>query len=157
MMKNLLRSSPSTINLLPSETSSVLKRLAMRATIASGNRENSGTLRSASGENDATPLVTSTSIRSALLNSTFVRLTRYVPPSTCTQGSMLKSQRGVIDIILGDVFVVFARFLATEVVTLRCSRLSDMSWILLFISLCNSGRATIIASHIIQLRLARCD
>ena len=33
MMKNLLRSSPSTISLLPSETSSVLKRLAMRAMI----------------------------------------------------------------------------------------------------------------------------
>ena len=38
---------------------------------------------------------------------------------------MLNSQRGVIDIIFGDVFVVLARFLATEVVTLRCSRLSD--------------------------------
>jgi hypothetical protein len=32
----------------------------------------------------------------------------------------------VIDIIFGDVFVVFARFLATDVVTLLCSRLSDI-------------------------------
>jgi hypothetical protein len=32
----------------------------------------------------------------------------------------------VIDIILGDVFVVVAKFLATEVVTLRCNRVSDM-------------------------------
>ncbi|HTI50721.1 MAG TPA: hypothetical protein VL475_07215 [Planctomycetaceae bacterium] len=32
----------------------------------------------------------------------------------------------MIDIIFGDVFVVFARFLATDVVTLRCNRLSDM-------------------------------
>jgi hypothetical protein len=32
----------------------------------------------------------------------------------------------VIDIIFGDVFVVLARFLATEVVTLRCNKLSDM-------------------------------
>ena len=31
----------------------------------------------------------------------------------------------MIDIIFGDVFVVFARFLATEVVTLRCNKLSD--------------------------------
>jgi hypothetical protein len=30
----------------------------------------------------------------------------------------------VIDIILGDVLVVVARFRATEVVTLRCSKLS---------------------------------
>src|SRR6476620_4544460 len=40
---------------------------------------------------------------------------------------MLSSHRGVIDIILGDVLVVFARFLATAVVTLRCSKLSDMA------------------------------
>ncbi len=53
MMKNLLRSSPSTISLLPSETSSVLKRLAMRPMIASGSFENSGTLRSDSGGNEA--------------------------------------------------------------------------------------------------------
>jgi hypothetical protein len=33
----------------------------------------------------------------------------------------------VIDIIFGDVFVVFARFRATEVVTLRCKRLSDIA------------------------------
>ena len=33
----------------------------------------------------------------------------------------------MIDIILGDVLVVFARFLATAVVTLRCNRLSDMA------------------------------
>jgi hypothetical protein len=32
----------------------------------------------------------------------------------------------VIDIIFGAVFVVFARFLATAVVTLRCKRLSDI-------------------------------
>src|SRR5580704_3575980 len=124
MMKNLLRSSPSTSTLLPSDTSSVLNRPAMRPTIESGNRENSGTLRSASGANDATPPETSTPIRSALLNSTLVRLTRYVPPSTCTHGSRLNSHRGVIDIIFGAVFVVFARFLATEVVTLRCNTLS---------------------------------
>jgi hypothetical protein len=31
----------------------------------------------------------------------------------------------VIDIIFGDVFVVFARFRATDVVTLRCNKLSD--------------------------------
>ena len=69
---------------------------------------------------------TSTPIRSALLSSTLVRLTRYVPPSTCTHGSRLSSHRGVIDIIFGDVFVVFARFLATDVVTLRCNKLSDI-------------------------------
>ena len=63
-------------------------------------------------------------IRSALGSSTFVRLTRYVPPSTCTHGKRLSSHRGVIDIILGEVFVVLARFLATDVVTLRCTRLS---------------------------------
>jgi hypothetical protein len=33
----------------------------------------------------------------------------------------------VIDIILGDVLVVCARFLATAVVTLRCKVLSDMA------------------------------
>jgi hypothetical protein len=32
----------------------------------------------------------------------------------------------VIDIIFGDVFVVFARFRATDVVTLRCKKLSDI-------------------------------
>ena len=32
----------------------------------------------------------------------------------------------MIDIILGDVFVVLARFLATDVVTLRCNRPFDM-------------------------------
>ncbi len=90
MMKNLLRSSPSTISLLPSETSSVLKRLAMRPMIASGSFENSGTLRSASGGNEAAAPETSTPIRSALGSSTLVRLTRYVPPSTCTHGSRLK-------------------------------------------------------------------
>jgi hypothetical protein len=37
---------------------------------------------------------------------------------------MLSSHRGVIDCIFGDVFVVVARFLATEVVTLRWSRVS---------------------------------
>src|SRR5580704_18598768 len=47
-----------------------------------------------------------------------------MPPLTCTYGKRLKSHRGVIDIILGDVFVVLARFLATDVVTLRCTRLS---------------------------------
>ena len=31
-----------------------------------------------------------------------------------------------MDIILGDVFVVSARFRATAVVTLRCNKLSDM-------------------------------
>jgi hypothetical protein len=43
-----------------------------------------------------------------------------------THGSRLKSQRGVIDIIFGDVLVVVARFFATDVVTLRCKRFSDM-------------------------------
>jgi hypothetical protein len=46
-------------------------------------------------------------------------LTRYVPLSTFTQGNRLSNHRGVIDIILGDVLVVFARFLAVAVVTLR--------------------------------------
>ena len=32
----------------------------------------------------------------------------------------------MIDIIFGVVFVVFARFLATDVVTLRCNKLSAM-------------------------------
>jgi hypothetical protein len=38
--------------------------------------------------------------------------------------------RGVIDVIFGDVFVVWAKFLATDVVTLLCNKLSDMftSW-----------------------------
>jgi hypothetical protein len=44
-----------------------------------------------------------------------------------TQGNIASSQRGVIDIIFGDVFVVFARFLATEVVTLRCNLVSDIT------------------------------
>ena len=39
---------------------------------------------------------------------------------------MLKSHRGVIDIIFGEVLVVLAKFLATEVVTLRCYKLSDI-------------------------------
>jgi len=39
---------------------------------------------------------------------------------------MLSSHRGVIDIIFGDVFVVVAKFLATDVVTLRCNLVSDM-------------------------------
>lgn len=39
---------------------------------------------------------------------------------------MLSNQRGVIDIIFGDVLVVLARFRATDVVTLRCKRLSDI-------------------------------
>jgi len=33
----------------------------------------------------------------------------------------------VIDIIFGDVFVVVAKFFATDVVTLRCNRESDMT------------------------------
>ena len=49
-----------------------------------------------------------------------------MPPLTCTQGNRLNSSRGVIDVILGDVFVVWARFLATDVVTLRCNRVSDI-------------------------------
>ena len=76
MMKNLLRSSPSTISLLRSETSSVLKRPAMRLMIASGSLENSGTLRSASDGSENAPSRNSTPIRSALLSSTLVRLTR---------------------------------------------------------------------------------
>ena len=46
---------------------------------------------------------------------------------------MLNSHRGVIDIIFGDVLVVVARFFATEVVTLRCNKLSDI-----YRSLCDS-------------------
>jgi hypothetical protein len=49
-----------------------------------------------------------------------------MPPFTWTHGSWFNSNRGVIDIIFGEVFVVFARFLATEVVTLLCNKLSDM-------------------------------
>ena len=37
------------------------------------------------------------------------------------------SQRGVMVIIFGEVLVVLAKFLATDVVTLRCNRVSDMS------------------------------
>ena len=76
MMKNLLSASPSTITLFPRATSSVLKLLAIRDTIVSGSPEKSGTLRSDSGGKDAAPADTSTSIRSALGNSTLVRLTR---------------------------------------------------------------------------------
>ena len=76
MMKNLLRSSPSTMSLLPKETVSVLKRLAIRAMMSSGSCENRGTLRNASGGNEAVSPEMSTPMRSALLNSTFVRLTR---------------------------------------------------------------------------------
>ncbi len=50
--KELGKSSPSTINLLPSETSSCLKALAIRVMIGSGNFEKSGTLRTASGANE---------------------------------------------------------------------------------------------------------
>src|SRR5262245_54421004 len=126
MMKYLLRSSPSTISSLPSETTSVLKLFASWASTGSGTREKSGTLRNDSDGNEATPSLSATLIRSALLNSTLVRFTRYVPPCTLTQGSIESSHRGVMDCIFGDVFVVVARFLATEVVTLRCSRDSDM-------------------------------
>src|SRR5580693_822260 len=127
MMKNLLRSSPSTRSLLPSDTSSVLKRLAIRVMLASGSLEKRGTLRSDSDGNEAVSPDASTPMRSALGSSTLVRVTRYTPPCTCTHGSRLKSQRGVIDIILGDVLVVSARFLATDVVTLRCNRPFDMA------------------------------
>src|SRR3954471_23919155 len=126
MMKNLLRSSPSTMSLLPRETSSVLKRLTICDSTASETRENSGTLRSASAGIAAWPSVSATSIRAALPSSTLVRLTRYVPLGTSTQGSKLSDHRGVIDIILGFVLVVFAKLRATPVVTLRCSVLSDM-------------------------------
>ncbi len=34
----------------------------------------------------------------------------------------------MIDIILGDVLVVWARLRATPVVTLRCSKLSDIAY-----------------------------
>ena len=126
-MKNLLPSSPSTTSLFPIETCSVRNRVVIREVMAVGRPEKSGTLRSESGDNVGSPFSNSTAIRSALLSSTLVRLTRYVPPSTCTHGSRLKSQRGVIDIIFGDVFVVFARLRATAVVTLRCRRLSDIN------------------------------
>ena len=96
------------------------------ARMASGNFEKRGTRRSASGGNEARPSAKSTAIRSAFANSTLVRLTRYVPPLTCTQGSNFNKYRGVIDIIFGDVLVVVARFRATAVVTLLCNRLSLM-------------------------------
>ena len=64
------------MTLFPRGTSSVLKLPAMRATMVSGSPENSGTFRSDSGGNEAAPAETFTSIRSALGNSTFVRLTR---------------------------------------------------------------------------------
>ncbi len=96
--------------------------------MASGRRENNGTARRASGAKTACPAITSIPMRSAFLSSILVRLTRYVPPSTWTHGSKLSTQRGVIDIIFGVVFDVFARFRATDVVTLRCNKLSDISW-----------------------------
>ena len=49
-----------------------------------------------------------------------------MPPLTCTHGNWLNSSRGVIDVIIGRVFVVLARFLATDVVTLLCSTALDM-------------------------------
>ena len=48
----------------------------MRARMASGSLENNGTLRKVSGANEAVVPETSTSMRSAFVNSTFVRLTR---------------------------------------------------------------------------------
>lgn len=48
----------------------------------------------------------------------------------------------MIDIILGDVFVVCARFRATLVVTLRCNKLSDMTAILTCENRENPGEPT---------------
>ncbi len=75
-MKNLAGSSPSVISLLPSDTDSTLNRDAIRASSSLRIRDKSGTLRSASGGTTAVPSIQSTSIRSALLSSTLVRLTR---------------------------------------------------------------------------------
>ena len=55
------------------------------------------------------------------------------------------ASRGVIDIIFGEVFVVLARFLATEVVTLRCNRLSDMCFNA-FLEMCISCADSIVRS-----------
>ena len=94
------------------------------------SQEKSGTLRSAAGAKEHAPSSVSTGILSALLSSTFVLLTLYVPPATCTQGSMERRYRGVMDIIRGAVFVVLARLRATEEVTLRCRRLRWFRWLL---------------------------
>ena len=59
-----------------------------------------------------------------------------MPPLTCTHGNWLNSRRGVIDVIIGLVFVVLARFLATDVVTLLCNTAVGHVWILLFACWC---------------------
>ncbi len=49
----------------------------------------------------------------------------------------------MIDIIIGAVLVVLARFLATAVVTLRCNRLSDMfapAFLVLYLMDCSTSR-----------------
>ncbi|GAA1094786.1 hypothetical protein GCM10009663_42770 [Kitasatospora arboriphila] len=50
------------------------------------------------------------------------RFTRYVPPETCTQGSILSSQRELISCIWGADLVVLARFRAPAVLRLDCCR-----------------------------------
>lgn len=129
-MKNLFQSSPSPMSLFPRETVSRRNLFAILEMMAVESPEKSGTLRSASGAKERAPSSISTGILSALLSSTFVLLTLYVPPSTCTQGSMERRYRGVMDIIRGAVFVVLARLRATEVVTLRCRRLRWFCWLL---------------------------
>ena len=69
--------------------------------------------------NDGTPLTYWMGKRSFLRNSTFVLLTRNVPPLTCTQGNNLRSNLGVMEPICGAVLVVVASLLAVAVVTLR--------------------------------------
>ena len=125
-MKNFERSSPSRIKLLPSETSSTLNRGTNLDKTELDNPEKSGTLRRESGWSEPFRSDRSRPIRSALGSSTLVRFTRYVPPSTCTQGRSCNNQRGVIDIIIGDVLLVVVKLRATDVVTLRCNILSDM-------------------------------
>ena len=90
-------------------------------------RENSGTLRSDSGGNEAAPPETSTSIRSALRQLDLRAVDAVNAAVDLHPRQLAQQHRGVIDIIFGDVFVVLARFLATDVVTLRCNKLSDTS------------------------------
>ncbi len=99
--KLLLRSSPTTSNSFPSETSSFLNRPTMRVMMASAiwrRAEHSGSI----------PVGREGAIFGKVDTNAFgfrkfhlVRLTRYVPPSTCTHGRRLRSHLGVIDIIFG--------------------------------------------------------
>ena len=103
-----------------------MKRLAIRASMASGNLENSGTPRNDSAGNETVPSVGD-------IDPDPLGLRQLHLGAIDAIGSALdlhprqqpQEPRGVIDIIFGEVFVVWARFLATDVVTLRCNRLSD--------------------------------